>query len=165
MPLLESTSPTSIYGVEHSDNPFKSNLTTPGTVDRSSSGGETTVRSIPNTRTSGQVRPEKILVVKFTRNRAVIHHTVDIINGALLPVVQQALVIASAGGLAYGLKAASKVRVGAHAYISASDKGKEDRDPGEAKQAQKSSLSQKEVRLVKVVAFLTLILTICNIPR
>ncbi|KAK3793001.1 hypothetical protein RRG08_032264 [Elysia crispata] len=109
------------------------------------------------------MRSKKFMIVAFSHNRAVIHHTVDIINGAVLPVVQQALVIASAGGLAYGLKATSRVRTGGHAQKSDTEKGT--KDEGETKQAQKSGLSQKEMRLVKVVAFLALILTICNIPR
>ncbi|GFR62910.1 chemosensory receptor C [Elysia marginata] len=112
------------------------------------------------------IKSKKILKVTFSQNRAVIHHTVDIINGAVLPVVQQALVIASAGGLAYGLKATSRVRGGGHAQRNGSEKAKGSNDVGETTRSQKSSgLSQKEVRLVKVVAFLALILTICNIPR
>ncbi|RUS70021.1 hypothetical protein EGW08_022216 [Elysia chlorotica] len=115
---------------------------------------------------------KKVMMLTFSKNRALIHHTVDIINGAVLPVVQQALVIASAGGLAYGLKAVSKVRTDARAQREDPGKTKtailKDNGGGGrggAKPAQKSGLSQKEMRLVKVVAFLALILTICNIPR
>ncbi|GFO08964.1 chemosensory receptor c [Plakobranchus ocellatus] len=108
---------------------------------------------------------QEIMVVGFSENRAVIHHTVDIINGAVLPVLQQALVIASAGGLAYGLKSASKVRTKGHAQNADSEKTTGSRDSANAKQPQKSALSQKEIRLVKVVSVLALILTICNIPR
>ncbi|GFO26546.1 chemosensory receptor c [Plakobranchus ocellatus] len=108
---------------------------------------------------------QEIMVVGFSENRAVIHHTVDIINGAVLPVLQQALVIASAGDLAYGLKSASKVRTKGHAQNADSEKTTGSRDSVNAKQPQKSVLSKKEIRLVKVVSVLALILTICNIPR
>lgn len=90
-----------------------------------------------------------VMVVSYGPNRATIHHAVDILNGAVLPVIQQALVIGSAVCLSYGLKSSSKVR-----------KQKQGDDV-----KRRSMLSQKESRLVTVVVFLALILTVCNTPR
>lgn len=90
------------------------------------------------------------LVVKYAANRRQIQLVVDVFTGAIIPIPSQVLVLISVIWMIHGLRVSSRVRHGTTTVSKSGADGK---------------LSQKEARLVKVVLFLAIILTICNTPR
>lgn len=94
------------------------------------------------------------LVAMFSDNRPQIQLYIDVANGAVLPMPSQFLVLISVMWMIYGLKMSSRIR---------NPNALSEKDDSQYKT--QSNLSSKERRLVKVVMFLAIILTLCNIPR
>lgn len=106
---------------------------------------------------NGTVLIKDRLVAKFSSERKSIQFYIDIANGAVLPIPSQILVLISVVWMISGLHVTSKIRVNPNLMANATS------DQGETKR--QSNLSYKERRLVKVVLFLAIILTLCNVPR